>query len=108
MNKKKKIPWGPNDDCIIVWACIASSCHLQLFGAVKWAGSAGGWIGWIGDAGGREGRWVGGRWLHSLSVVVVVGDELATLVMWPHALSSCGRVTLSIAYVKPTCNGSVA
>ena len=51
---------------------------------------------------------MGGRWRHSLSVVVVVGgDALATLVMRPHALSSCGAVTLSIACVKLTCNGYV-
>ena len=51
---------------------------------------------------------MGGRWWRSLSVVVVVGgDALAMLVTRPHALSSRGAVTLSIAYVKLTCNGYV-
>ena len=75
---------------------------------MEWAGSGGGWIEWIGDGGGREGRWVEGRWRRSSSVVVVVGgDALAMLVTQPHALSSRGTVTLSIAYVKLTCNGYV-
>ena len=51
---------------------------------------------------------MGGRWRRSSSVVVVVGgDVLAMLVMRSHALSSRGAVTLSIAYVKLTCNGYV-
>ena len=45
---------------------------------------------------------MGGR-----EVVVVGGDALAMLVTQPHALSSHGAVTLSIAYVKLTCNGYV-
>jgi hypothetical protein len=44
----------------------------------------------------------------SLMVVVVVGtDELAALVMWPHALSSCDTVTLYVASVYHTYNGSL-
>ena len=42
------------------------------------------------------------------SMVVVGSDELAlVMVMWPHALWSCDAITLSIANVYLTYNGSV-